>query len=326
MNTLHAFVRSVLPRNSRQGWLSLGLGVAAAMAAFGAPGCAAAAGKPQVDFATPEKAADALVEAERRDDQHELLRILGPSGDKLIHSGDAVADRASRQRLIDAYDRAHRIEAAGADAAALVVGPEDWSLPIPIVKQAERWHFDTAAGEQKIIDRRVGRNELNVIEVCRAYVAAQREYASKERLGDGLHEYAAKIASSPGKHDGLYWQASASEEQSPLGPLVASARKEGYTRKDHHGPAPYHGYYFRILTRQGPHASGGAKNYIVTGHMTGGFALLAFPAKWGDSGIMTFAVNHHGIVFQRNLGPDTAHLAGDIKEFDPDLSWMPVVQ
>jgi hypothetical protein len=194
-------------------------------------------------------------------------------------------------------------------------------LPIPIVKQGERWHFDTAAGEQKIIDRRVGRNELNVIEVCRAYVAAQREYASKDRLGDGLHEYATKFPSSAGKHDGLYWQASANEEQSPFGPLVASARKEGYRREPHHGPAPYHGYYFRILTRQGPHASGGAKDYIVAGHMTRGFALLAFPAKWGDSGVMTFVVNQHGIVFQKNLGPDTARIAPAIKQFDPDLSW-----
>src|ERR1019366_4498121 len=236
---------------------------------------------------------------ERRGDERELVHILGPDSDRLIHSGDPVADRESHQRLVDAYDRAHRIEPEGANAAALVVGPEDWSLPIPIVKQGERWHFDTPAGEQKIIDRRVGRNELNVIEVCRAYVVAQREYASKDRLGDGLHEYATKIASSPGRHDGLYWQAAPDEEQSPFGPLVASARKEGYT-KGHHGPTPYHGYYFRILTRQGSGAPGGAKDYIVGGHMTGGFALLAFPAKWGDSGIMTFLVDQHGIVFEKN--------------------------
>jgi hypothetical protein len=321
MNTLHAFARSLLPRDNRQWRLAVGLGFAAAMAAVGASGCAAAAGKSQEDFATAEQAADALVAAERRDDQRELLRILGPGSDKLIHSGDPVADRKSRQRLIDAYDRAHRIEADGTNAAALVVGPEDWSLPLPIIRRGERWHFDTAAGEQKIIDRRVGRNELNVIEVCRAYVAAQREYASKDRLGDGLHEFATKIASSPGQHDGLYWPAAADEEQSPFGPLVASARAEGYTSSDHHVPVPYHGYYFRIITRQGPHAPGGAKDYLVAGHMTGGFALLASPAKWGDSGIMTFVVNQHGIVFQKNLGPDTARLARDIQEFDPDLSW-----
>jgi hypothetical protein len=308
-------------REFRRWWLSVGLGLAAATGAAGAPRCAAAAGAPQADFATAEQAADALVSAERRDDLREVLRILGPGGDELVHSGDPVADRESRQRLIDAYDRAHRIEAEGPSAAALVVGTEEWSLPIPIVRQGERWHFDTAASEQKIIDRRVGRNELNVIEVCRAYVAAQREYASRDRLGDGLHEYASRIASSPGKHDGLYWPAVAAEEQSPFGPLIASAHKEGYTSTAHQGPQPYHGYYFRILTRQGPHASGGTKNYIVAGHMTRGFALLAYPAKWGDSGVMTFVVNQHGIVFQKNLGADTARLARDIEEFDPDSSW-----
>ena len=195
-------------------------------------------------------------------------------------------------------------------------------MPIPVVEQGNRWHFDTQASAQKIIDRRVGRNELNVIEVCRAYVAAQREYASKDRLGDGLHEYAQTLESNSGQHDGLYWDAAAGEEQSPFGPLVARARVEGYTGEGRHGrSAPYHGYYFRILTSQGPHAPGGARNYLVGGHMTGGFALLASPAKWGDSGIMSFLVNQDGIVFQKNLGPDTAQLARQITQYDPDLGW-----
>jgi hypothetical protein len=293
-------------------------GVAVAIAAS----ALAAAEPAQRDYATPEQAVDALVAAVRVNDQRELLQILGPGGEKLIHSGDRVADREARQRFITAFDASHRVQVEGDSAAALIIGTEDWSLPIPVVKQGERWHFDTAASAQKIIDRRVGRNELNVIEVCRAYVRAQREYASRDRPGNGLHEYAQKFESSAGQQDGLFWEAAASEEQSPLGPLVVSARAEGYGGEHHKGyPQPYHGYVYRILKSQGEHAPGGARNYVVDGHMTGGFALLAFPAKWGDSGIMTFMVNQDGIVFQKNLGPDTAQLARGITQFDPDATW-----
>ena len=305
----------------RRRWLGLGLSLATAIAACGVSNWALAADAPQRDFATPEQAIDALIAAVRSNDQHAQLRILGPSGEKLIHSGDRVADRAGRRRLIEAYEAAHRIEVEAA-SATLIVGQEDWALPIPVVKQSERWHFDTQASAQKIIDRRVGRNELNVIEVCRAYLAAQREYASRDRLGDGLHEYAQSFESHAGLHDGLYWEAAASEEQSPLGPLAASAHAEGYPGEGLHGRrSPYHGYYFRILKSQGNHAPGGARNYLVGGHMTGGFALLGFPAKWGDSGVMTFMVNQDGIVFQKNLGPDTEQLAREITQYDPDLSW-----
>jgi len=235
-----------------------------------------------------------------------------------------VADHEGRQRFVKAYDTAHRIELQGAGTAAVVIGPENWPLPIPLVKSGERWHFDTAASAQKILDRRVGRNELNVIEVCRAYVAAQREYASVDRLGDGLHEYARHFESSPGKHDGLHWDSEAGAQESPLGPLVVKARAEGYGAESGFHPAPYHGYFYRILTRQGPHAPGGARDYVVNGHMTGGFALLAIPARWGDSGIMTFIVNQDGIVFQKNLGPDTDSAARAIDEYDPDSSWTVV--
>jgi Protein of unknown function (DUF2950) len=318
MNNCRLTAHSLRRRESRW-WLTLGLCIVVVMGPIAAP-CLASNDNAQLDFATAAQAVDALMAAERSNDESELIRVLGPAGDRLIHSGDPVADRESHRRLVDAFDKAHRIEPEGPGTATLIVGPENWPLPIPIVEQGGHWRFDTPAGEQKIIDRRVGRNELNVIEVCHAYVAAQREYASKERLGDGVHEFAAKIASSPGKHDGLYWKVAAGEGQSPFGPLVASARAEGYTGTHAHG-SPYHGYYYRILTRQGPHAAGGAKNYIVAGHMTRGFALLAFPATWGDSGVMTFMVNQHGIVFQKNLGPDTASLASKIEEFDPDLSW-----
>jgi len=303
-------------------WLALGLGLAAAIAASAPAGLALAADTTQRDFATPEQAVDALIAAVRTNNQHEQLRILGPSGEKLIHSGDRVADHQGRERLTQAYDAAHRIETEGASVATLIVGPEQWSLPIPIVKQGERWRFDTQASAQKIIDRRVGRNELNVIEVCRAYVEAQREYASRDPLADGLHRYAQRFESRAGQHDGLYWESPTGEGQSPLGPLVVSAQAQGYTDKGHQGSLePYHGYFFRILTSQGGHAPGGARNYIINGRMTGGFALLAFPAKWGDSGIMTFMVNQDGIVFQKNLGPQTKHLAREITEYDPDLSW-----
>jgi len=300
--------------------LRLGLSIAAAglAVALSAP----AAEPMQRDFATAQQAVEAFIAAVRSDDQGELLRILGSSGEPLIRSGDRVADREARLRLVNAYDSAHRVEAEGANVATLIVGPEDWSLPIPLVKQGERWHFDTDASAKKIIDRRIGRNELSVIEVCRAYVAAQREYASRDGLGDGVFQYAPKFDSTSGKHDGLYWEAKAGQEPSPLGPLVAHARAEGYTAKDQlDHPLPYHGYFYRILTRQGSHAPGGAKDYFVGGHMTGGFALLAFPAKWGDSGIMTFLVNQDGIVFEKNLGPETERLAREITEYDPDLGW-----
>ena len=287
---------------------------------FGAS--ALAADKAQRDFASAEQAAEALIGAMRSNNQPELLRILGPSAEALIHSGDEVADGQARLRLVNAFDAAHRIELEGTSRALMVVGAEQWSLPIPVVQQGERWHFDTDAGTQRILDRRVGRNELSVIRVCREYVAAQREYAARDRLGNGSGEFAQRFDSSPGKRDGLYWEAAAGETPSPFGPLMARARAEGYAAKDGlDRPSPYHGYYYRILTRQGVHAPGAAKDYLIDGHMTGGYALLAYPAKWGDSGIMTFVVNQDGIVFEKNLGPETDRLAREITVYDPDLSW-----
>jgi hypothetical protein len=262
--------------------------------------------------------------AERADDLPALVRILGPGGSDLVRSGDATADRMARERIVGAYDAAHRVEIDRPGTAALLLGPDDWSLPIPIVRTGDRWRFDTAASLQKILDRRVGRNELSVIEVCREYVAAQREYRSTEHPHDGVREYATKFSSTAGRHDGLYWATGAGEAPSPLGPLVASARAEGYGSREGDAPAmPFHGYFFRILTRQGSHAPGGAKDYMAHGHLTRGFALLAFPAKWGDSGIMTFVVDQNGIVFEKNLGPDTGHLARAMQEYDPDASWTP---
>jgi hypothetical protein len=283
---------------------------------------AAAAGATQVHFASAAQAADALIGAMRADQRAELLRILGADGRGLVYSGDAVADREAHLRMVQAYDAAHHLEGATGAVATLVVGAEGWTWPIPIVRDGAGWYFDTPAGLRRIIDRRVGRNELNVIEVCRAYVSAQREYASMQPLPDGKREYAQRFLSTAGRRDGLYWTAAAGAAQSPLGPLVAAARAEGYAiSPGGQTRTPYHGYYYRILTRQGTHAPGGARDYIVDGHMTGGFALLAYPAKWGDSGIMSFMVNENGIVFENNLGPDTAALAAAITQFDPDLSW-----
>lgn len=282
----------------------------------------AAAPSSQRVFPSAAQAVEALVAANRDNKLGALSQILGPGGAKLIRSGDPVADQTHRAHFVAAYDAGHRIEFEGDSKAVLVVGTEEWPLPIPLVRSDAGWRFDARAAEQEILNRRIGRNELNVIEVCRAYVEAQREYAALNVLPGGRHEYAQHFKSRAGQRDGLYWPAKAGEPQSPLGPLFAQARAGGYG-DDPVGdtPQPYHGYYFRILTSQGPHAPGGAKSFIVDGHMVGGYALVAYPARYEDSGIMTFIVSQDGIVFEKNLGPDTAAVAPRIAQFDPDASW-----
>ncbi len=298
------------------------INIMAVFVLLGVSGFAFATSVEQKSFATPEQAVDSFVAAVRASNRHEMLRILGPEGAKLIFSGDRVADSEGRRKFVLAYDAAHRLDLAATDRAVLVIGKDAWPFPIPVVKHGNIWRFDTRAGMQEILDRRIGRNELSVIEVCRAYVDAQREYAAMTQSGNAMREYAQRFKSSPGKQDGLYWSVNASEAESPFGPLVASATEEGYTSGHHKGRrSPYHGYYYKILKRQGRNAPGGAKDYVVKGHMTGGFGLLAFPAKWGDSGVMTFIVNQDGIVFEKNLGPDTAEIARNITKFDPDLTW-----
>ncbi len=268
---------------------------------------------------------EALVAATQQAGARALLEILGPEGRTLVRSGDRVADQRGRARLLAAFDAFHAIEMAGPGQATLVVGPERWPMPIPLVQEGGAWRFDTRAGAQEILDRRIGRNELTVIEVCRAYVTAQRDYAAADPLGTGRHEFAQRFASTAGTRDGLYWPAKPGEEESPLGLLVARARAEGYggatTREK---LRPYQGYYYRILTRQGAHAPGGPASYVVDGHMTGGFALVAFPAKYGQSGVMTFIVNQAGIVYQKNLGPNTTAIARGMTEYDPDPTWTAV--
>jgi len=274
-------------------------------------------------FASPERAVEALAAAWHGGRAAELLEIFGPEGQSLVRSGDPIAERNTRRRFAAFYDQRHRIERGGGGEAILVIGNEDWPYPIPIVRQGSRWRFDVKAGAAQILDRRIGRDELNAISVARAYVEAQRDYAAKDPLRSGRHEYAQQLASSDGRHNGLYWPAATGGDESPLGPLVATAEANGYPAPPPTAGAraPLEGYYFRILMGQGPQAPGGTKSYLVNGHMTGGFALVAFPATWGDSGVMTFIVNQTGIVFEKNLGPDTITTARRITVYNPDRSW-----
>ncbi len=280
-----------------------------------------AIGSKQATFDSPEQAADALASAWRNASKPDLLKIFGPAGMKLVSSGDAVADKNAKEKLAAAYEVRHRIERVGEEAAQLIIGNEEFPFPIPMVKRHNLWHFDTAAGAEEILDRRVGRNELNAIEVCLAYVDAQRDYAAGKFRSDGLRQYAMKIASTDDKRDGLYWQAEGGEEESPFGPLIARAADEGYSSGSKEILSPYHGYYYRILTRQGEHAPGGAMDYVAEGRMARGYALIAFPASYKNSGVMTFIVNQDGIIFEKNLGPNTATIARTIAQYDPDPSW-----
>ncbi len=303
----------------------------AALVSVAAIGCllplpAAAAGIRQAAFDSPEHAVEALVAAARADQSGRLVKILGPEGEKLVFSGDPVADKSGRERFVAAYDQENGIERQDGKRAVLVIGEKRWPFPIPLVARGGTWRFDTRAGAEEILDRRIGRNERSAIEVCRAYVDAQRDFAVTVRGDSGLPEYAQHFTSSPGKHDGLYWPVAAGEPESPMGPLVASARAEGYDAGagERRRPAPYHGYFYRILKRQGAHARDGARDYVVDDRMIGGFALAAFPARYGDSGVMTFIVNQDGVVYQKNLGPRTEVIARQITEFDPDSTWSKV--
>ncbi|TAL10129.1 MAG: DUF2950 domain-containing protein [Nitrospirae bacterium] len=275
----------------------------------------------QKGFASPEEGISALVEAVRANDEPALRAVLGPRGGKLISSGDAVADQHRREAFLKAYDDANKLVHDGDARVTLAIGRDEWPMPIPLVKSGGGWRFDTRKGEQEILARRIGRNELSAIQVCLAILDAEREYAALDVDGDGIPEYARKFVSAPGKRDGLYWPTQGDERQSPLGPLLAAATKEGYPGSNAGPLAPYHGYFYKILIRQGKHAPGGAYNYLVKGRMIGGIAVLAYPARYGASGVMSFAVNHDGVVYEKDLGKDTASIASRVKAFDPDASW-----
>jgi Protein of unknown function (DUF2950) len=285
-------------------------------------GAAYAAPSGQKSFESLDDAVSALIGAFRAQDQKKLVEILGPKGRAVISSGDKVADRAAYERFVAAYDRAHRLEGGGGKVV-LYIGDDDYPVPIPLVPDGPRWFWDTDAGDDEILFRRIGRNELATIQVCLAYVDAQREYYSRSR-GAGLLEYAQRLDSTKGKRDGLYWETAPGEKPSPLGPLVVEARAAGYRKAEPGKRMPYHGYLYRMLFAQGPASAGGAYDYVVKGHMIGGFALVAFPASYAVSGITTFIVNHDGVVYQKDLGPNTAQIANSMKAYNPDETWTKV--
>ncbi|HXE51793.1 MAG TPA: DUF2950 domain-containing protein [Tepidisphaeraceae bacterium] len=275
----------------------------------------------QLLFPSATDASAALIAAAKDKNTDQLRKILGPARDELV-SGDPVQDANNLDSFARHAGEADRLEQVSDQKAIVHIGKKDWPFPIPIEKDASgRWYFDTAAGKDEILNRRIGDDELTTIEVVRAYVDAQREYASKDRMGDSVLQYAQKITSTPGKHDGLYWPAAEGEEQSPFGSLVADAQVQGYGAKLGSGRRPYHGYFYRILTKQGPHTPAGAYSYIINGRMIAGFALVAYPAQYGNTGIMTFIVNHDGKVYQKDLGPNTATIASKIDTYDPDGTW-----
>jgi hypothetical protein len=293
---------------------SVGVGAIVAVALL------ASASQAQQAFPSPEDAAASLAAAVKTGTRSAILKVLGNDAEDIVESGDDVADAATRQRFLSAYDTKHFIKTEGNKQATLILGPDDFPFPIPLVSNKSGWEFDAAAGRLEILYRRIGRNELDAIQTSLAFVDAQNEYAEKDRTGDGAGVYAQRIVSTPGKKDGLFWRDD--RDPSPLGELAAQASAEGYRVGEQ--AAPYHGYYFRILKGQGSDAPGGAFYYVVKGKMIGGFALIAYPAEYGNSGVMTFMVNHAGTVYQKDLGKRTESIAKRINLFDPDQTWKKV--
>jgi hypothetical protein len=275
----------------------------------------------QKDFGSPEEAVQALVTAAKAQDAHALLEVLGADAQPVIDSGDPVRDRHARERFLQAYEAAHSFEKGGEGTTQLQVGADKWPFPFPLQQKGGRWSFDSSAGAEEIVNRRVGENELDAIQACLAFVDAEREYYTRNPQKQPLLQYAQKLASSAGQKDGLYWPTTGDEPQSPLGEQFARARSEGYFENGVAAGQGYRGYMYRLLTAQGPSAVGGAYDYLVDGKMLGGFALLAFPVEYGNSGVMSFIVNHDGVVYSKDLGADTAKAAGAIAAFDPDSSW-----
>jgi len=278
----------------------------------------------QESFASAEQAAATLKEAIRERDRAALLQIFGPEGEPLIFSGDQVQDDNRMASFEQHMTEQLRVDHPTADKADLYIGSENWPFPIPVVNNNGQWSFDTNAGKEEILNRRIGRNELNTIDVCQAFVRAEKEYALHPQTGEKMTQYARRFKSSAGKHDGLYWEPASSDDISPMDSLVAGAEAEGYSEtplKSHQ--TPYHGYFFHILTSQGQNAPGGKLDYIVDGHLTKGFALVAYPAEWGNSGVMTFLVNEDGKVLQKDLGKQTSSDATKITEYNPDSTWKP---
>ncbi len=270
----------------------------------------------QKTFSSPEDASNALVTAAQSNDEKAMLKILGPDGKQIVSSGDETEDAQSRANFVQKYQEMHRLVREPDGTTTLYIGAENWPTPIPLVNKGNSWYFDTEAGKREILYRRIGRNEMSTIRVCQELVAAEKEYYSTR------NEYAQKIFSDEGQHNGLYWKADEGEPQSPIGPLVARAVAKGYTKSLEGTPTPYRGYYYLVLTRQGKNATGGAKSYIVNAKMTEGFAFVAYPAEYRSSGVMTFIVNQDGVVYEKDLGKKTDVLAKAMKEYNPDSSWL----
>jgi Protein of unknown function (DUF2950) len=293
-------------------------------------GCKATSDKPEKTstsvFASPDDASNALLTAAKSDDQNALMRIFGPDSKELISSGDAVQDKHTADLFVTGYGEMHRWRKMPDGAEILVVGADNFPFPIPLEKNNEgSWFFDTAAGKDEVLNRRIGRNELAIIEVCETVAQAQAEYFAQTHNGATAKQYAAKFISDPGTQNGLYWKPADGKPASPLGPLAASAASEGYST-DHQGPTPFHGYYFRMLKGQTDKAPGGAKDYAVNGKMTNGFAFVAYPAEYGNSGIMTFIINQDGVLLQKDIGKTTTQTATAMSKFDPDSNWRIVEQ
>lgn len=274
-------------------------------------------------FATPEQAVSALQSAAAAKSPSELRDIFGPAGE-VLENPDRIQATNELNRFLDAMNTTNRIIRESETNCVLEVGTNLWPFPVPIIQQNGRWFFDTEAGKEELLNRRIGNDELSVLGALRAYVDAQREYASRDRVGNDVLQYAQRLASTPGKKDGLYWPTELDGETSPLGPMVADAQGEGYKVQQQGQSAtrvPFHGYYFKILTRQGKDASGGEYSYVINGNMIGGFAMVAWPAEYGVTGVMTFIVNQRGRVYQKDLGPDTTKIASSMNAYDPGPGW-----
>ena len=273
----------------------------------------------QKTFSSADDASHALVTAAQGNDEKAMLDILGPDGKQIVSSGDDAEDAQTRANFVQKYQEMHRLVKEPDGTTTLYIGAENWPTPIPLVNKGTAWYFDTDAGKQEILFRRVGRNEMSTIHVCEQLVAAEKEYSAQHS------EYAQKIFSDEGQHNGLYWKSADSQAQSPIGPLVATAFVEGVNNRDS-APTPYRGYHYRILTREGKNAPGGAKSYIQNGKMTAGFAFVAYPAEYRSSGVMTFIVTNDGVVYQKDLGKKTDALAKAMKEYNPDSKWQKAVE
>jgi Protein of unknown function (DUF2950) len=288
----------------------------------GFPKLAVAQQPGQKTFPSAEEACHALFVAVQDDDQQALVEIFGPAGNDIVSSGDAAEDTNSRHQFVQKYQEMHRLGKEPDGTMTLYIGAENWPLPIPLVNPGGAWYFDTEAGKQEILFRRIGQNELAAMRVCHALVDAEKAYYAKPRGDDAVKQYAQRFVSDAGGHNGLYWWGADDEPESPIGPLLASACSDGSASQRSTGRIPFHGYYYRLLTRQGTHAPGGALNYVVNGKMTHGFAFVAYPAEYRSSGVMTFIVNQDGLVYEKDLGPRTADIAQSLRAYDPDPTWQ----